>query len=54
MQGVVHLLRYAKKNEILDPPSPLVTNFQRNFFFFVWPVTKSQTPPSPLKSERNK
>jgi len=46
--GVVHLLRYAKKRNFSPP---LVTNFPRKIFFFVWPVTKSQTPPSPLKSE---
>jgi len=36
----------TQKNEILDP---LVTNFPRKIFFFVWPVTKSQTPLPPKK-----
>jgi len=36
----------TQKNEILDPPSPLVLNFARKFFF-VLPVTKSQTPLPP-------
>jgi len=37
----------TQKNEILDPP--LVTNFSRKNFFFVGPVTKSQTPLPPKK-----
>ena len=43
--GVIHLLCYAKKWNFRPPP-PFLN-------FFVWSVTKSQTP-SPLKNERNK
>jgi len=43
----------TQKNEILDPPPPLLQIFQEKFFS-LFDLLQNLRPPSPLKSERNK
>ena len=52
MQGLVHLLRYAKKR-LFIPPSPLLQNLYGNFFPLFEMLQNPRPPPSTLKSERN-